>query len=91
MDEEQIPAEQPVNVQLIYCGPTLPPKWGLRQYQVFIGGLPERIKEFAKECPAINSLFVPVVNFAEIRIALGQKGSVEASQYLTVINHLGKE
>jgi len=91
LDEEQITAEQPVMVQLIYCGPTLPHKFGLRQYQVFIGGLPERIKEFAKECPAINSLLVPVGDFAETRISLGQKGSVEASQYLTVIEHLGKE
>jgi len=76
--------------QLIYCGPTLPSEYGLRQYQTFIGGLPERITEIAKDCPAITSLFVAVIDFAKTRIAAGQKGTVEYSLYQTVLQYFRK-
>lgn len=84
--------QQNVDTQLhvIYCGPTLPASYGLRQYQTFIGGLQAHIAETVKECPAISGLVVPVAELAMTRIAVERKGSAEAALYNQINQYFKK-
>jgi hypothetical protein len=67
--------------QAIYCGPTLPAQFGLREYTMFLGGLPQHVTLLVDKCPAINSLMVPVADLAQTRLALNKVGSVESVLY----------
>lgn len=69
---------------VIYCGPTLPRKYGLPQYQIFNNGLSAHLEQAIAICPAINSLIVPVEQLAATRIAIAIKGSSQASLYQAI-------
>lgn len=72
--------EQPAQ-HVVYCGPTLPPEYGLTKYQIFIGGFPAHVQQALGKFPEIKSLFVPVRELAQTRLNLERPGSVEAAQY----------
>ena len=57
---------------VIYLGPDMP---GARQYTVFNNGLPEALKERAKEKPFFNALIVPVSKLAQANTELAKEGS----------------
>ena len=90
MDEQQNVVTETLNeepnavVQMIYCGPTLPPEHGLTQFQVFVGGLPTHVADLVKNYPVIKALLVPVTELAATRVALNQTGSAEASMYIEI-------
>lgn len=77
-------AAQPEPRQVIYCGPSLPSAFALKQYQVFLGGLPEHVKKLADKCPAISALIVPVEQLTKVRLALTVQGSAESALYKEV-------
>ena len=79
MDEQEV-QEQSVQ-HVVYCGPTLPPEYGLSKYQVFIGGFPVHVQQAIEKFPDIKSLFVDVPELAQTRLNLERPGSVEAAQY----------
>jgi hypothetical protein len=75
---------------VIYCGPTLPRKYGLPQYQIFNNGLPVHLEQTITICPAINSLIVPIEQLAVTRIAIDTKGSAQASLYQAIVKAFTK-
>lgn len=56
----------------VYIGPDIP---GAKQYTVFNNGLPESLKEKAKEKPFFNSLIIPVGKLAQASMELDTEGS----------------
>ena len=72
-------AKEPDHV--IYCGPSLPARYGLRQYTVFLGPLPGHVQQLIEKCPAIKALMVPVAELAAVKTAMQKVGSVEAVMY----------
>ncbi len=56
----------------VYIGPDIP---GAKQYTVFNNGLPESLKEKAKEKPFFNSLIIPVGKLAQASMELNTEGS----------------
>jgi len=86
LEDETIPAETVAEIkQVIYCGPSLPAKNGLRQYAVFLNGLPVHIVVLTEKCPAINALIVDVKNLSAIKKALAVSGSIEAVMYKIIL------
>ncbi|MBP2655407.1 MAG: hypothetical protein H6Q73_2976 [Firmicutes bacterium] len=70
--------------QVIYCGPSLPAKYGLRQYAVYLNGLPDHVTALIEKCAAIKVLIVDVEKLSAIRQALAKSGSMEAVMYKTI-------
>lgn len=84
-------ATQPKPRQVIYCGPSLPAQFALKQYQVFLNGLPEHVKKLMDKCPAVSSLIVPADQLAKVRLALTVQGSVESVLYKEIQTLFSKE
>lgn len=70
--------------QVIYCGPNLPSKYGLRQHTVFLNGLPDYVTALIAQCPAIKVLIVPVDDLTATRIAIAKAGSMQSVMYKTI-------
>lgn len=70
--------------QIIYMGPQILKK-GLLSGQVFIGGVPEHIKECAKDKPLMNQLFVPVSQIVEAQQAINTPGTPQYIAYHDVL------
>ena len=70
----------------VYCGPTV--RGVARQYTTYMGGIPEPLKEFVKEHPAVRGLIVPTEKFAAVRKRLETRGTAEAIIYKRVKDEL---
>lgn len=57
---------------VIYIGPDIP---GVKQYSVYNHGLPDALKEKAKEHPVFLSLIIPVGKMPQANKELLRKGS----------------
>ena len=71
--------------QTIYLGPQILQK-GLLSGQVFIGGVPEHIKEYIANKPLMSQLFVPVSQIVAAQQAVNTPGT---PQYIAYHNALG--
>ncbi len=63
------------SASLVYCGPNMAGKITLRQFTVFSGGLPPRLKEVVESDRDMKALFLPVADLAGARLQLNKKGS----------------
>ena len=54
----------------VYCGPSV--RGVARQYTTYQGGIPDPLKEFIKEHPAVRGLIVPASRFAIVRQRLAK-------------------
>ena len=70
----------------VYCGPSV--RGVARQYTTYMGGIPEPLKEFVKEHPAVRGLIVPTAKFAAVRKRLETRGTAEAIIYKRVKDEL---
>lgn len=71
--------------QSMYIGPTIP---GIvRSNTIYMGELPNRLKELIGELPVINSLIVSIEVLPEAKKALAEQGSVENVAYERVLNY----
>nr|DAG59550.1 MAG TPA: hypothetical protein [Caudoviricetes sp.] len=71
--------------QSMYIGPTIP---GIvRSNTIYMGELPNRLKELIGELPVINSLIVSIEALPEAKKALAEQGSVENVAYERVLNY----
>lgn len=71
--------------QSMYIGPTIP---GIvRSNTIYMGELPNRLKELIGELPVINSLIVSIEALTEAKKALAEQGSVENVAYERVLNY----
>ena len=70
----------------VYCGPSV--RGVARQYTTYMGGIPEPLKEFVKEHPAVRGLIVPTEKFAAVRKRLETRGTAEAIIYKRVKDEL---
>ncbi len=66
----KVPEKQPGIV--VYIGPDIP---GAKQYTTYNNGLPDALKDRAKEQPFFNSLIVPVERLAQASAELAKEGS----------------
>lgn len=89
-DEQKESEKETVQQHFVYCGPNLPAGYSLKQYQAFTGGLPNSISKLTEECKPLGSLFVVPDKVAATRIALTQKGSVEANMFKAVQDYFKK-
>ncbi len=64
---------------VIYCGPSIP--FVAKEGTAFQEGVPLRLTELRKQCPAIGALLVKMEDYAETRKMLQKKGSVESILY----------
>ncbi|MBP2654249.1 MAG: hypothetical protein H6Q73_1818 [Firmicutes bacterium] len=72
--------------QVIYCGPSLPAKYGLQKHTIFLGGLPDHVAKLVSEIPAIGMLIVPVESLVATTKALRRSGCVESASYKAIKN-----
>ena len=77
---DQVKSDPVKREQLIYVGPNVP-GGVLQRYQVFRGGKPEHLKDLFEKCPALQGLFVPVIDLTVAEKALGIAGTVENTLY----------
>lgn len=71
--------------QSMYIGPTIP---GIvRSNTIYMGELPNRLKELIGELPVINNLIVPIEALPEAKKALAEKGSVENVAYKRILDY----
>lgn len=70
---------------VIYIGPDI--KNLVKRHSVFIS-LPQSIKDFKKECPDIEHLFVVVDDFQVASEALTKKGSLNQHYYQNVSKYI---
>lgn len=82
-DEEKTNPEGVVEMakKRIYVGPNI---LGLIAYTVIEDDYPEHIKEFIKECAAIEKMFVPIDKLAEVERKKYKKGTIENRNYKKV-------
>ena len=80
-DSNEMELQEQAVQHVVYCGPTLPPEYGLTKYQIFIGGFPVHVQQAVEKFPDIKPLFVPIKELAQTRLNLERPGSVEAAQY----------
>jgi hypothetical protein len=71
--------------QVIYCGPTLPAKYGLQQYTVFKGGIPDHIQSIIKDYAPLGVLIVDVEKLGATKAAINTTGTVEAVTYKNIV------
>ena len=70
----------------VYCGPSV--RGVARQYTTYQGGIPDPLKEFIKEHPAVRGLIVPASRFAIVRKRLETRGTAESIIYKKVKDEL---
>ncbi len=70
--------------QQVYCGPSI--KDVVREGTVFSEGMPEALKEYIQENPAVRSLIVPLADFATFRADIGRKGTPANIIYNNVLS-----
>ena len=70
----------------VYCGPSV--RGVARQYTTYQGGIPDPLKEFIKEHPAVRGLIVPASRFAIVRKRLETRGTAEFIIYKKVKDEL---
>lgn len=70
----------------VYCGPSVPSV--VRQYTVYTGGIPDTLKTFIREHPAVRGLIIPVEQFAQTRKRMETAGTAEAILYQKVKSEL---
>lgn len=70
----------------VYCGPSVPGV--VRQYTVYTGEIPDALKTFIGEHPAVRGLIVPVERFAQTRKRMETAGTAEAILYQTIKSEL---
>lgn len=68
---------------LIYCGPDLP-KYGLKAYRLYQGGLPLNVQDAAKAIPEILKLIIPYKELEAMRAKCKQKGTPEFEYYARI-------
>lgn len=66
----------------VYCGPSV--RGVARQYTTYQGGIPDPLKEFVKEHPAVRALIIHTGSFAAVRKRLETPGTAEAIIYKKV-------
>lgn len=76
-------------MQRMYIGPAIPGV--VKNSTIFIGDLPERLTEIAKEIPSINNLVIPIDRITEAKRALSDPGSVEDVSYCRIVDYLKGE
>ena len=86
---DQAKSEPVKREQLIYVGPNVP-GGVLQRYQVFRGGKPEHLKDLFEKCPALQGLFVPVIDLTVAEKALGIAGTVENTLYRETVKFFAK-
>lgn len=64
---------------VVYCGPSV--RGIVRQYTVFMGDIPDMLKDFIQDHPIAVSLIVPTDQFAQMRSKLETAGTAEAILY----------
>ncbi|WP_312071822.1 hypothetical protein [Anaerotignum propionicum] len=64
---------------IIYCGPSIP--FVAKEGTAFQDGVPFRLTELGKQCPAIGVLLVKIDDYAETRKMLRKKSSAESILY----------
>ena len=65
---------------VIYCGPGIP-KMGIRQYQVFSGGMSFIIKQAIEKIPEIEKLIVSCSELTSMREKISTRGTPENLYY----------
>lgn len=85
--EKVTPAQvkQAVAAPLIYVGPSTKK---LQRFTVFQNGLPLEVKQYSKDCPAIEALFVPVQKLNEVQANLQDSASAESIFYAKANEYL---
>lgn len=76
-------------MQQMYIGPAIPGV--VKNSAIFIGDLPERLTEIAKEIPSINNLVIPIDRITDAKRALSDPGSVEDVSYSRIADYLKGE
>ena len=74
--------------QVVYCGPNLP-KYGITQYQVYLGGYPVNLKEAIAVCPEIEKLIVGIDELEKTRRNIKIKGTIEQLRYERICGRMG--
>lgn len=92
-DQEQTGDQEPERDEFanlpnpcVYCGPSV--RGVARQYTTYQGGIPDPLKEFIKEHPAVRGLIVPASRFAIVRKRLETRGTAESIIYKKVKDEL---
>ena len=76
-------------MQRMYIGPAIPGV--VKNSAIFIGDLPGRLTDIAKEIPSINNLVIPIDRITEAKQALSEQGSVEDVSYWRIVDYLKGE
>lgn len=88
-ETQDLQAKSHEEIHIMYCGPNIY-KFGLFQYQVFIGGYTHGVKDAMREYPEIEKLSVPVSEVDSFRAKIAKKGTAENLWYETVKRRLGE-
>lgn len=73
---------------IIYCGPSI--RNIVQQFAVFKGNIPNSLKDFAVQCPAVNQLLIPTTELGKVRADLGIKGSSKNVFYNQIQEYIKK-
>lgn len=84
VNEEAVSIKETV---FIYCGPS---NNYISRYTIYKNGYPLHLKEHFEKLPALKSLFVEPVNFAQFESNVSEKGTVENIWFEEAKKHFSK-